>query len=68
MSWSELTTELLKFKEKAKYDEAYNYNTPVVLYDRSTGEEYKCDLCIMDEDIGFPKLVLMFNTDELEDV
>jgi hypothetical protein len=68
MTWYQLSIDLLQFREKARYDEAYSSNSPVVLYDRSTGEEYKCDLCIMDEDVGSPKLVLMFNTDELEDV
>jgi len=58
ITWNQLSIDLLQFREKARYDEA------VVLYDGSTGEEYKCDLCIVDEDIGFPKLVLMFNTEK----
>ena len=62
ITWNQLSNEINDFGDNI--DRMVTLDKPVILYDRSTGEEYKCDIYVVDEDTDSSKLVLMFNTDE----
>jgi hypothetical protein len=65
ITWLELYNFLYEKANNVKNFGDFNWNSPVIIHDASTGDEYSCDTYIISDKTNQEKLVLLTNIDSL---
>lgn len=65
ITWLELYNYLYEQANDKENFGLFDWNTPVIVHDALTGEEYTCDTYYISDDRGEDRPVLMINVEEL---
>lgn len=65
MTWLDLYNFLHSKAHDFKNFGKFNWNSPAIVHDASTGDEYRCDTWIVSDDNGNDRLVIVTNIESI---